>query len=329
MKNLKPYFKIRIGSETFESSIGGDVISIWLNLDMDKPAGAFEIVMSKSNKTARIKKGDDVSIELGYEDNLTNVFKGNVESIEPSISKIKITGFNIASKLLRLRVNQVYENQCAGEIVADLARRAGVKEEEISNGLSFPMYAIDSTKNAYEHMRDLAEKCGYEVYVTSENKLVFKKYERNERKKPIVLEYGRDILNIELYDFKPSIANVAVRGESPASFKGASTSHWLTKRQIEGVAEAETGNGTALLLHEPTVKDKDTAEKVAKARLLALTRTSYGNVKIIGKAEVKLGDTIEIKDMPDVKLNGEFEVHSVEHFLSKTKGYTTLLGLRK
>jgi len=52
-------------------------------------------------------------------------------------------------------------------------------------------------------------------------------------------------------------------------------------------------------------------------------------VKIIGKADVRLGDTIEIKGMSNSKMNGEFQVIGVEHFLSKSSGYTTLINWRK
>lgn len=319
---LKPNYKIQIGSETFEPGIESAVVSLLVSLDMDIPADSFEVIFGQSSKSSKIKEGDDASIQLGYEDQLEDVFKGAVDNVEPGISEIRVTGLNFASKLLELRTNQVYENQTAGGIVSDLANKAGVSTEEVSDGLSFPAYIVDDSKNAYEHIRDLAEKCGFDVYMTNENKLVFKKYESGE---PHTLEYGKDIIQAELQEEKPLIEGIVVQGESPSSFKGADTSHWLTKRQVEGMA----GSGARLLIEDPTVRDKDTAEKVAKARLDTLTRTLSGTVKIIGKAELKLGDTIEIKSMPNSNMNGDFQVRSVEHYLSKTAGFTTLIGWRK
>jgi len=319
---LKPSYKIQIGSETFEPSTSSDVVSVRVNLDMDTPADRFETVFNASDKSSRLKKGDDASISLGYEENLVNVFKGAIDTIEPDISKIVIAGLSFVSRLLDLRMNQVYENQSAGSIVYDLAGRAGVKTAEVSDGLRFPMYAIDDTKNAYEHIRDLAEKCGFDVYMTSDNKLVFKKY---ERKSPHTFEYGKDITHAEVDDQEPVAVRVLVHGESPSSFKGADTSHWLTKREVEGVV----GSGAGLLIQDPTVKDKDTAERVAKAKLDVLKRSLSGTVKTIGRAEVKLGDTIKIEEMPSALMNGEFQVRSVEHFLSKTEGFTTVIGWRK
>ena len=319
---LKPAYKIQIGPETFEPAATSEIISVHVSLDMDTPADSFEIEFGVSNRSSRIHEGDDASIQLGYEGHLVDVFKGAVDNVEPGISGIRVTGLNFVSKLLEQRVNQVYENQTAGGIVSDLANKAGVRTEEVSDGISFPMYVVDDSKNAYDHIRDLAEKCGFDVYITSENKLVFNKYERGE---PHVLEYGKDIVQADLAEEKPLVAGVVVQGESPSSFKGADTSHWLTKRQVEGVS----GSGARLLIQDPTVRDKDTAEKVAKAKLEALMRSLSGTAKIVGKAEVKLGDTIELKGMRNSKMNGEFQVRSVEHFLSKTEGFTTLIGWRK
>ena len=319
---LKPNYKIEIGSETFEPGAQSPVISLQISLDMDIPADSFEVVFGHNSKSSKIKEGDAASIQLGYEDSLEGVFKGTVDNVEPGIAEIKVTGLNFAWKLLELRTNQVYESQAAGDIVSDLANKAGVTTEDVSSGLSFPMYVVDDGKNAYEHIRELAEKCGFDVYMTSENKLVFKKYEREE---PQALEYGKNIIQAELQEERPIVAGVVVQGESPSSFKGADTSHWLTKRQVEGMA----GSGARLLVQDPTMRDKDSAEKVAKARLDTLTRTVSGTVKIIGMAELKLGDTIEIKGMLNPKMNGEFQVRSVEHFLNKTVGFTTLVGWRK
>lgn len=319
---LKPSYKIQIGSETFEPSTSSDVISVRVNLDMDTPADSFEIVLSVSDRSSKLKKEDDVSISLGYEENLVNVFKGAIDTVEPGVSKIVIAGLSFVSRLLALRLNQVYEKQSAGNIVADLAGRAGVSTAEVSSGLRFPMYAIDDIKNAYEHIWDLAKKCGFDVYMTSDSKLVFKKYESGS---PHTFEYSKDIIYAELNDQKPMAVRVVVCGESPSSFKGADTSHWLTKREVEGVA----GSGAGLFIQDPTVKDRNAAERVAKAKLDALKRALSGTVRTIGRAEVKLGDTIKIIGMPNVKMDGEFQIRSVEHFLSKNKGFTTAIGWRK
>jgi phage protein D len=319
---LKPAYRIQIGSEAFEPGPRTPVISVKVNLDMDVPADSFEILLGEGNTSAKIAEGDEVSIQLGYEGSLEAVMAGRVDHVEPDLAEVRVTGLDSAAKLLVFRADQLYESQSAGGIVSDLANKAGVSAGEIADGLSFAMYVIDHRKNAYEHMFELAEKCGFDIYMTPASRLVFKAYERVE---PHVLAYGKEVIHAELQEETPRVVGVVVHGESPSSFKGADTSHWLTKRAVEGVA----GSGVRLVFQEPTVRDKDAAEKVAKARLAALARGMSGGVTIVGKAEIKLGDTIEIRGMTNSKMNGVFQVRSVEHYLSKTAGFTTTIGWRK
>lgn len=320
MSVLKPSYAIKIGSEDFKPETG-NVKGFRVSLSMSVPAGSFELVLNLGDKSLRVKRGDEVSVQLGYGDKLKDAFKGFVENIEPGISEIRITGPNSASKLLELRANQVYENQSASDIVSDLAQKAGVQTDDVSSGISFPMYVVDDTKNAYEHMKDLADKCGFDVYVTGGNRLVFKKH---ERKDPRALKYGSNIIDVETYDWKPSFGRVVIYGEGAASYKGADTAHWFTKKQVEGVS----GSGTSLLLHDPVVRDKDTAEKVAKARIEAISKSVCGVAKIIGDAEVKLGETIKFEGMKDDRLDREFQVRAVEHIMNKDEGFVTLIGWR-
>jgi phage protein D len=50
--------------------------------------------------------------------------------------------------------------------------------------------------------------------------------------------------------------------------------------------------------------------------------------EILGSSKTKLGDTIRIQGMPDETLNGEYQVRGIEHFLSKTSGFTTIINCR-
>ncbi|PKP60310.1 MAG: hypothetical protein CVT89_00060 [Candidatus Altiarchaeales archaeon HGW-Altiarchaeales-2] len=310
---LSPSYKIKIGNVTFESEKSNEVISIDVNLDISVLADSCSIILQRSPRTEKFKKGDEISISLGYNNILENVFDGKINDIDFNITEVKIFGLNYASNLLNLRVNQAYENQSAGSIVSDLAKKAKVTTGEISDGINFPFYFINSTKNAYEHIHKIAEKCGFDVYIIG-NKLYFKKYEKNTVHN---VEYGKNLIKAEFFEKKQKATCVKVRGESSSSFKGSSTSHWLTKKDVEGVA----GEGNFLLISDPSVKDKDTAEKLAKAKLDEILTSFSQTITIVGNSKIKLDETIEIKNMPNEKLNGEFKVVGIEHILNKTDGF--------
>jgi len=319
---LKPVFKIKIGSETYEPGSQSPVLKVDVNLNMDIPADSVEIILGVDDNTLKIKEGDDAIIELGYEGELKKVFTGSVDNVIPAISTLRVRGLNYASKLLELRVNKVFEKQTAGKIVGELANVAGVKEDTVKPGISFPYYVIDDSKNSYEHIKELAGLCGYDVYMTNENKLVFKNYEKTGTH---TLEYGVNIIDADYDEDRPMIKSVNVQGESPSSFKGADTSHWLTKRSVDGLS----GTGSGVLFTHPALRDKDTAAKVAKAIMDGLQRNLSGTIETVGNADVKLGDTLEVKGMTNSKMNGEFQVRSVEHQMSKSKGFITTIGWRK
>ena len=76
------------------------------------------------------------------------------------------------------------------------------------------------------------------------------------------------------------------------------------------------------------IRDKDTAERVAKARMELLSKSTVSVAKILGNAKIMLGDTVKVEGLKETSMNGEFQVRSVEHILSKDKGFISLIGWR-
>ena len=322
---LKPTYKVKVGSETYEPGAQSPLVSIRVNQDIDIPADSFEIVFGVSDQTTKIKEGDEVSIQIGYEEDLKDVFKGMVDGVRPGVSEVTVRGLDNATKLLELRVNQVYLSMNAGQIVSDLADKAGIKPDA-SDGVKFSVYYLDDSKNAHEHIRELAQKCGFDVYMTPEGDLVFKKYSKGTVH---VLEYGVNVIEAEVQEERPTVKSVMVQGESASSFKGADSWPWLTTKEVSGTKEGTSSTGAEILVQDASIKETGAAGDMAGALMETFSRTFSGTVKIVGDAGVKLGETVEIKGMSNSKMNGEFQVRSVEHCISKASGFTTEIGWSK
>lgn len=322
---LKPNYKIKVGSETFEPGAQSPVVSIRVNQDIEIPADSFEAVFGVSDKTTEIKEGDEVSIEIGYEDSLEEVFKGTVDNVSPGVSDVRVKGLNPATKLLELRLNMVHLDRSAGDIVKWLADSVGI-QSDADPGINFPVYYLDDNKNAHEHIRDLAQKCGFDAYMTPEGKLVFKKYSKGPAH---VLEYGVNIVQAEAREDRPTVKSVMVMGESASSFKGADAWPMYSRQPISGTEKGPSKEGAEILVQDASIKSTSLAGDMAKALIETASRTLSGAVKIVGDASVKLGDTIEIKGMGNPKMNGEFQVRSVEHHITKDSGFTTTIGWRQ
>jgi prophage tail gpP-like protein len=209
----------------------------------------------------------------------------------------------------------------AGKIVKELANMAGVTVEKASDGITFPYYTLDSNKTAYDHMVDLAQLCGYDVYANAADKLVFTNYQKNPQ--PHLLEYGKNIMRILKVDQTKLIQSIRVTGESP----GGGNEHWLTKTfkkpGIEGSGTAQT------LLQSRVVRDGGMAKQVAQAVMNRMINQSFFvSAEIIGDPTIFLSDTVEIKGTPNGLLDGQYQVRTVEHFMSKSGGFITHITCR-
>lgn len=315
-----------MGSTTIDSiddPVSSTVIRLEVELDMNTSADTFNIVLSQLNGLL-VNKGDSCKVELGYKDSLTKVIEGTIEVIESNISCIDIKGFNAISKLVNLRINQIYESQTAGAIVADLANQAGVTIGEKEDGIALPFYVVDSARNGYEHIQNLAAKCGFDVYLTSDSKLTFKGFQKTAGDH--MIEYAKDIINLEMTNHAEE-RQVIVYGESPASSQGDETSHWLVKsfEDYKGSAGAET----KYEIQDSTIKTKNAAAIYASAVLEEMKKnTINGTLTILGNGEITIGDAVEIKGMLDTNMNGIFQVRKIQHLMNKEMGFISKIRYR-
>ena len=312
---MRPNYAITIGSKDFTPDQEPDIVSVRVTRGVGLPTDSCEIVLVGTGDYS-FKKGDSVKIKLGYDDKLKPVFSGLIDSIEQELSKVRVKALGRAAGLLRLRLNRVFLNQTAGKIVSNLAQEGKVTVKQADDGINLPVYVVDEHTNAYEHILRLAERCNFDVYLTEEEQLVFKKPTGG---KNYSIQYGKEIISVESLDLSSLYAGVKIWGESPSSVKGADTSHWLTKKEVKG----EAGSGPTLSLDDAAIRDTKTAETVAKARETRLRYSFGASVEAVGRPEITLGDTVTIDSVPYSSLGGKMEVRGIEHYLSKLKGFTT------
>jgi phage protein D len=313
---LHPQYDISFSGAREVQPSSNDLLSLRVDLHLDTPADSCRLTLRPGKWIGDIKKRDPITVSLGYEEDLLAVFTGWLDTVEHGIRQTRTNFLGGSIKLLNFRVNEIYTDQTAGGIVKDLAAKAGLGVGEIQDGLDLPSYYVDNTHNAYDHIRELAERCAFDVYTTPYGGLTFKKYEPAETHP---LEYGKNIISIDAVFRESAYQSVKAYGESPSSRKGDDTTNWLTKDDISG----EVGSGNQLEIVDPAVRDTDTAEKVAQARLKVLSLSKFFKIVVVGSHKIKLGDAVEVKNMPDIYLNGKLKVMRVEHILNKSEGFTT------
>jgi hypothetical protein len=321
----QPAYRLRLGSTTVDSSVDKvpEVVELAVTKDMDVPIDILNVNLAGTSQL-KIQRGDRVSLELGNNGALVQVMEGKVEDSSLTLTMVDVIAFSVFSQLVRLKVGEVYLKRQAGDIVKDLAQKAGVDIAEAQAGINLPVYTVNQEKNAYEHCRELAEKCGFDLYCNAEGKLVFKKFVKT--KGDHTLSYGIDVLSIETFSWAPPYEGVTVYGESPASSQGADTWSWFTKDFSSSSGSA--GKKDGLLIQDPSIRVKEAAATYAEAKLTQLKRRSIsGRATVLGKPQIKLGDAIEIKDCPNQDANGIFQVRSLRHLLNKEEGFISEIGL--
>lgn len=327
---LTPAYKLTIGRkvvDTTDEPQASTVVDLTVTLDMDTPADSFTLVLGNVNGLKPVRD-DEPKIELGYADNgdLTQVIKGTVETVEPTLTTVRIVGYSPAAKLLRSFVEQTYESKTAGQIVRDLASKAGVDVATVEDGITFPAYVVDGRRSVYHHMQDLANLCGFDLYVNADGKLVFEKFVGG--KTVHVFEFAKHIVALDVLRAPSPAGLVEAWGESPSGSQGDESWAWLTKDFGGSKGKAGTGD-PLLLLERPALRTADAARTAATAALAAIQRrTLRGRLVTIGRPEVKLGDAIRLSGMADASVNANFQVRSVVHRITKLDGFTTTIGFR-
>jgi phage protein D len=305
------------------------VMSLTLEAGCAPGVDAVEIVLAASASAPQVAIGDTGNVSLGYTDSeATLVFTGQVESVRYSVhGTTRITATNGGVPLARLRLNQSYEQQKAGDIVQDLASQAGVETDTVENGVDLPFYVLDDRRNAYQHIATLARTSGYLAYITPEGKLRFAPFTGGQAVQTFT--YGVDILALDLTEAAPTVGTVTTLGEGAAASQGADAWGWLIKDPAP--VQGRAGDGApARLAVNAALRSGDAAQSAANgmASAAALARVS-GRLLVPGAPAVVVGSAMAIARAPHEVLNGLCMVQQVRHCFAKGVGFTTLIGFYK
>jgi len=328
---LTPAYKLTIGKkvvDTTDEPKASTVTELRVELDMDAPADRALFVLGQVNGL-KPAPDDQAIVELGYADDdggLQQVLTGSVVTVEPGLTTNRVVAHTAAHTLLRSFTDKTFESKTAGDIVKELCGDAKVDVEKADDGISFPAYVVDGRRNFFQHMRDLADLCGFDLYFNSDGKLVFQKFKNGNNLH--TFEFAKHIVELKVMREPAFAGSVQAFGESPTSTQGDSSAFWLTKDFSNSKGSARSG-APDLLVERSALRTSDGAQTAADAAETDIERdTLRGWVLALGRPQVQLGDAIKFQSMPDSTINTTFQVRSVVHSLTKSGGFTTRVGFR-
>ena len=305
-----------IASVMVESALAPSTDVVYVRLSASAPAPSPAV-------------GDPGSVSLGYEDQPPElVFTGQVQGVQHSVHGVtRVTATNGGAALSMLRVNQSFEEQSAGQLVSDLAQRAGVAAGTIQDGVSFPFYVIDDRRSAYQHIAALAAKSGFVAYVNPDGELTFGPL--SETQAVQTFTYGEDIVSLEVNQVVPALGAVKTIGEGAAGSQGAEAWSWLVKDPAAVTGSAGDG-APERQLSDSSLRSSDATQSAAEgasgaAGLMNIT----GSLLVPGAPLVAVGTTVAIAGAPQDALNGNCLVRKVRHQFAKRTGFTTLIVFSK
>ncbi len=318
-----PQYKITAGSMTADSTgLTDSGLPIALRVDLRlNQINTAEIKLGLVPGDA-IAVGDAVTIELGDDDNGTSlVFTGVVTELRQQMGSYSIWASSAMQALSQLRVNKLYEQQKAGDIVSDIGSIAELSTGNVESGLTYPAYALGADRHLLAHALALATRDGFDLFADADDALGFAAYSGDPSHE---LRYGAEILDYYCEEQAAQVDGVEVYGESPASLgQGDKAYAWLTKEDVKGNAGSSSGN--VLRVADPSIRNQDAAGSAAEKIFAAMGVKKRGWVEALGTPEPVLGGAITLTDLPDDGPDGSFKITAIRHLLDKQRGYVTTI----
>ncbi|SEE84933.1 Phage protein D [Rhizobiales bacterium GAS191] len=325
---LTPAYRLTMGASVVDTTVepkASATTDLLVTLDMDDWPDTISLTLGQVGGLVP-KLDDKATIEMGYADNggFVQVFVGLINELDAGLTLRRLTGTSEARALTLLFVDKTYEGQTAGQIARDLASRAGLTVGTVDDGIAFPVYVVDSRRNALAHLRDLATLSGVDAYFDSDGKLVFQAFTNGNIIHDV--DFAKQVLTLAVDRRSGLDVTVKAFGESPTGSAGSDAWGWLTKDFSRSAGTAGTGTPT-VILERPELRTAQAASTAASAELRAFQRRAVrGRVDMLGRPEVKLGDAIRVREVPTNGFNDIYQVRRVVHRITKEAGFTTSVG---
>lgn len=344
---LAPEFRIRVNGQDAPANLAADLIGASVFDDVDA-AGMCALTLygwdgvkmePKWIDDDLFKIGNPIEILIGYQPDLTSLFKGEITGLEPLFHegeppRLIVRGHDKRHRLMRRRRTRTFTNVKDSEVADQIASDAGLGADVQATSAKMP-YVIQHNQTDHEFLLERAGRIGYEVLI-DDRTLRFRK-RGNDGKETLTLR--RDV---ELLEYLARLSTVGqtdevmVRGwdpkdkkelvghskssENPASMGGTTSG--------PGVVKDRFGEGTVVAVQTP-VMTQEHADQIAKGMYAEMAlRFVQADCVCIGEPRIRAGSVVKI-DGVGTRFSGAYYVTACEHRYALKRGYRTSFTARR
>lgn len=345
----RPQFTVTLGASPSASGLGGlagavgaalginlggadpwqeHVVTMQVECGLAPFVDSAAISVALTPQTPPFGLADSATVALGYQDDAPQViFTGMVTEMRHGLGVQQVRMTNGGGALARLRLNQSFEQQSAGDMVRALADQAAVTLATVDAGGDYPFYVLSDRQSVYRHVAELAQQNNFAAWFTPDGTLMFAPLAEGD---PVAtFTYGDNLLALQMNEAAAVVDAVTVSGEGAAGSQGAKAWSWLVKDPTAVTSTAGEGAGPRLV-HAPGLRTSALTQSTATGLVKRASMDKVGGrLLAMGASAVTVGSTIEIANAPPALANGRFLVHHVRHTFARQQGFTTLIQFTK
>ncbi|MEB3360469.1 MAG: contractile injection system protein, VgrG/Pvc8 family [Synechococcales bacterium] len=282
--------------------------------------------------------GNEVEIQMGYENNLKTVITGEITGLEPEFNQnstplFVVRGHDLRHRLLRGSQTKSFVKMTDSDIVSQIARARGltpkVKDSQVKQE-----YVLQHNQTDWNFIQSRAERIGYEVVI--DNKTLYFQPCQNDSQKVLTLK------------FKETLSEFLPRITSMAQVEEVEVRGWIPKDKEEVVGKAAAGKEGSKMGGKTTgpkavqtfgksvntivsqpVATKAEADQIALGQFKN-TAIAYitAEGKCPGNPTLRIAKVVEVTGVGK-RFSGLYYVTATEHTYSQEWGYSTSFTARR
>jgi len=256
----------------------------------------------------KLKRGDEVSLELGYNETLEIEFKGYIRSI--TTDNTIVIEFEDGMFLMRKEVENIqYKDKSAVEIITAVVDQIGgfkiVSGKEV-DFVRFDKFVVNNN-TAYEVLNKIKEESGLHIFVKGDELHIHLKY--TYKNKDIKYDFTKNVEKSNLKYLKAEDKKVLVEVTG------------INRKAVKTTVVVGDRGGDKISVKRYNVSDEKALKLIGEEEIKKHRITGFeGNITTWLFPYVSYGDSAKIIDDDYPKREGKYYVEAVDVFFNSSGG---------